>query len=538
MTNLVLNFPDGYKPNPSQVKILKGIEKAVHNGKKFIVINAPTGSGKSFIPKAVANAVNGPSDAFKRAVDDYSIFGENGAQIAEDEALFGVYAVTITKSLQDQYKETFDDTGILKGQSNYPCMVDDSLTVDVAPCLYSPQLKQDCWRCNKCLYYNDRNEMLKNTFSTLNYSMYFSLPDHLKKRKVLVLDEASELEEQLVSQFTCEIDFQFLMKAGVMVSPFPTVEKSTQIVNWLSSLIVELEKATKNYVDWFSENKKKDAEFQKKKSEYSTLTRLTNSVALLTTTYYDSQYILERVNKTIKFIPLKVDGLSKYIFDNADHVILLSATIIDHPNFASILGIKDYDYLDINSEFDSDLAPIYTMAKQKINYQNLKDMLPVLAKQVRQIMEEHKDEKGIIHTHTQQIADYIRENVKSDRLLCREPGVKNEELLELHKQSKEATVLVSPSMTYGVDLKGDLAKFQIILKAPWLPTKDVRVEKMMKIDKNWYSNKMLCTLVQACGRGIRSKSDVCQTYILDGSIYDTVYRNKSKLPKFFLDRFQ
>jgi len=92
-------------------------------------------------------------------------------------------------------------------------------------------------------------------------------------------------------------------------------------------------------------------------------------------------------------------------------------------------------------------------------------------------------------------------------------------------------------MTYGVDLKGDLARFQIILKAPWLPTKDVRVEKLMKLDKDWYGNQMLKTLVQACGRGVRSEDDYCETYILDESIFDAINMNKKKLPKFFLDRF-
>jgi Rad3-related DNA helicase len=76
------------------------------------------------------------------------------------------------------------------------------------------------------------------------------------------------------------------------------------------------------------------------------------------------------------------------------------------------------------------------------------------------------------------------------------------------------------------------------MKAPWLPTKDVRVEKLMKIDKNWYANAMLKTLVQACGRGVRSEDDECETYILDGGIYDAIARNKSKLPKYFLDRIQ
>ena len=167
-------------------------------------------------------------------------------------------------------------------------------------------------------------------------------------------------------------------------------------------------------------------------------------------------------------------------------------------------------------------------------------MLPKLVKQIEGILEHHDGDKGIIHTHTQYITDYVRENLNdtSGRLLCREGGVKNEDLLEIHEKSIEPTVLVSPSMTYGVDLKGDLAKFQILLKAPWLPTKDKRVEQMMKMDKSWYGNKMLCTLVQSCGRGIRSDTDECITYILDGSIYDAVSRNKKKLPSFFVDRFQ
>ena len=128
--------------------------------------------------------------------------------------------------------------------------------------------------------------------------------------------------------------------------------------------------------------------------------------------------------------------------------------------------------------------------------------------------------------------------MKSGRLLCREAGVSNEDILEDHTNSAADTVLVSPSMSYGVDLKGDLAKFQIILKAPWLPTKDVRVEKMMKLDKQWYGNKMLCTMVQASGRGTRAVTDECNTYVLDGSIFDAIARNKSKLPKYFLDRIQ
>ena len=537
MSQFLINFPENYTPNKNQVSILKRLDKAVSDGKKFIVIHAPTGAGKSFLPKTMANFAPEPSNYFKSIVDDYKIFGEEGADLIANEEPFGCYALTITKALQDQYKNTFDDTGILKGQGNYQCKVDEELTVDIAPCLYVKGLKNDCWKANKCPYYNQRNNMLKSKFSSLNYSMFFSLPNHLKKRKFIVCDEGSELEEQLVGQFTCEIDIPMLVKLDVEMTSFPTQETPKKVLEWLSGLMRGVSEKVEYYLEFFKNSKDK-IENSKKRSEYTKVLNLQNKLAILIDTFNESEYLIERIDKIIKFIPLKVDKLSRYIFDYADHVIIMSATIIDPPNFCKNLGIKDYEYISVDSSFDPSKSPIHIMAKQKINFANMKEMLPKLAKQVKEILDEHPDEKGIIHTHTQFIADYIRNNVKSDRLLCRETGVRNEELLDMHERSDEPTVLVSPSMTYGVDLKGDLGKFTVMLKAPWLPTKETRVEKMMKVDKAWYSNKMLATLVQACGRCVRDENDECVTYILDGSIFDAILRNKSKLPKYFIDRIQ
>jgi Rad3-related DNA helicase len=538
MSKLILNFPEPYQPNDNQVKILNAIEKSIANNEKFIICNAPTGSGKSFFAPTLANYAGGPSDEWKEKVNNYSIFHDDAVEFVNEVEPFGVYALTITKSLQDQYKESFDFATLLKGKSNYQCEYDPEVSVDNAPCLYVKGLKKECWECNRCTYYNDRNSMLKSSFATLNYSMYFSLPEHLKRRKILVLDEASELEEQLVNQFTCEIDIPFLMKTETSVSAFPSDDKAISILNWLTKLSASIASNVSSYMEYLKNKKNKDSEFHKKNGECNKLQRLQASIDLLISTYYDSQYIVDRVDKAIKFTPLKVDKLSKYLFDNADHVILLSATIIDPSSFARTLGIQNYNYIEVDSNFEASKSPIYILAKQKINFQNLKSLLPTICKQIEGILEEHAGQKGIIHTHTQYITDYIRDNVKSDRLLCREAGVKNEDILEKHTQSSKGTVLVSPSMTYGVDLKGDLAMFQIVMKAPWLPTKESRIEKMMKIDASWYVNKMLCTLVQACGRGVRSESDECVTYILDGGIFDSIAKNKKKLPRYFLDRLQ
>ena len=131
----------------------------------------------------------------------------------------------------------------------------------------------------------------------------------------------------------------------------------------------------------------------------------------------------------------------------------------------------------------------------------------------------------------------MQERLKGDRFLFREDSANNEKLLASHYATDKPTVLVSPSLTFGTDLNGDKGRFQIIVKAPYLPTKDKRIERLMNDDFNWYANKMLCSLIQSCGRGIRSKEDHCKTYILDGAIVESVVNNTHKLPKYFINRF-
>jgi Rad3-related DNA helicase len=193
---------------------------------------------------------------------------------------------------------------------------------------------------------------MKSKFSALNYSMYFSLPQHLKKREILVCDEGSELEQQLVAQYTCEIDFQFLMKTKTFLTAFPTQETHIKVSAWLQTLAENIDKNIESYKEWFKENSRKtDMDFARKKTEYTRLTNLQNSVGTLISTYQDSQYIIERLEIGVRFTPLKVDKLSKYLFENADKVLILSATIIDPPNFCKSLGITDYEFIDVDAGF-------------------------------------------------------------------------------------------------------------------------------------------------------------------------------------------
>lgn len=542
LTGLINSFPSGYDPNPTQVKLLKNIEQAFTDGYKFVICNAPTGSGKSMVSKTMGNVAEQCTKEYRDIVTSYLAYKrtQGGNYAYEDECneekSFGCTALTITKALQDQYKELFNDVEVLKGKSNYSCVVDEDYSVEVAPCLHLPKLREECWGKNCCTYYEQRNKALTSRFNTLNYNMFFALPEHLKKREYLICDEASELEDQLVKEFSCTINFEFLYKNEVEVRPFLT--KSTNVEKWINQLVLSL----KERIDWLKEaigstSKVKTNYLIQKKNELVALGNLHSKLSLILETWYDSEYIFERDSKAITFMPLKVDKLSNYLFKYADKVILMSATIIDSKNFCKSLGIDNFKYIEAESTFDAKNAPIYCNTKVKLNYYNMQKNLPKICKQIAQICEFHKNDKGIIHSQNKSITNFLSENLTDRRFLIREPGVRNEVILEQHMETDDPTVLISPSMSYGVDLKDDLARFQIIIKAPYLPTKDKRIENLMKEDFDWYQNKMLCSLIQACGRGIRSHKDHCITYILDAAIVESIVKNRHKLPKYYLDRF-
>lgn len=541
--SLLQNFPSEYTPNNQQVKLLTDIERAFKDGYKFVVCSAPTGSGKSFISKTLSNASKNCSKEYKNLVDTYQIYkrdtGGNYTYLSEskDEEPHSLFALTITKALQDQYKDLFDDVKIVKGKSNYQCTHDNNFSVEYAPCIHLSKLKEQCWSANSCPYYTARNEAVTAKFAALNYNMFFALPETVKRREYLVCDEASELEDQLVKEFSCQINFETLRKYDVTVRPFPSGNDYNKVGKWLSVMVVDLYERIDELKDTINSQKKSTNFVNDKKLELTVLQKLQLKISTMLETWSDSEYLFERVEKGINFTPLKVDKLSRFIFDYADKIVLMSATIIDPENFCKTLGITKFKYIEVDSTFDHNKAPIYANTKTKLNFANLKGNLPNIVKQIESIFKLHPNEKGIIHTQSNFITNYLRENIDNERLLFREPGVSNEEILDIHYSSDKPTVLASPSMSHGVDLKGDLARFQIIIKAPYLPTNDNRVERMMKLDFNWYTNKMLSNLIQACGRGVRSQKDYCTTYILDAGIVECIIKNKSKIPKYFLDRF-
>jgi Rad3-related DNA helicase len=230
------------------------------------------------------------------------------------------------------------------------------------------------------------------------------------------------------------------------------------------------------------------------------------------------------------------------MFDYADKVILMSATISNHREYTKSIGIseKDYTYFEFESPFNPKKSPIFCSSKYPLSYNTMEKNLPKVLDMVLEICKRHSGEKGIIHTHTHAITQALRKKTKNDsRFLFREIGITNEDILSEHKRlEKVDTVIVSPSLDSGVSLDDDLGRFQIIVKAPFLSLGSKRIKKLFDKNPNYYVMKMLDTIVQMCGRCTRSVNDHSVTYIVDAVAVNSIKKHKDNLPRHFLHRFE
>lgn len=525
-------FPKGRTPRKPQIKCIDQSIEYLRGGGKFVIINAPTGSGKSFISAALASLADEPTENYKRLIRSYDAFTspEHKGAVA-NEPKSGCFVLTTTKTLQDQYLDTFEEGYVLKGKANYQCKVDPEAAVDFAPCILTPKLKKECWSCDKCPYYNARNNVLLNQMSFLNYSMFFHLPDEVKARTIIVCDEASEIEEELVKAFSVNVVYKHLDTVGV---EYTKLEDETTAKGWFTDLYGIVEQ---KYDQALQEVAKNKTLTQKDTIKMRYLSQLYKSLEKVVNLWGLVEFVIERDEKSIQAVPLKVDYLATNLFSYADAIVMMSATIIDHANFAKTLGIKDYKYIEVESTFDPKKSPIHCSDKYVLSYATMEANLPKVIDMAVVLADNHSKDKGIIHTHTFNITEKLKRKLNGRRYLYREEGVKNEDILTEHALRKDATVLISPSMAFGVDLKDDAARWQIIMKVPYPSLASKRIKKLTDLDQRWYIRKMLTAFVQMCGRSTRSEEDHSVTYVLDASIMKILKQHRDILPKYFLQRF-
>ncbi|MBC8410965.1 MAG: DEAD/DEAH box helicase family protein, partial [Rhodobacteraceae bacterium] len=93
---------------PQQSEAIESALEAFKAGKKFVIIEAATGIGKSAVGYTINKTMLSPAGADYRSKGDY---------------LHGGYFLTTQKILQEQYISDFSSIASLKSSSDYTCKI-------------------------------------------------------------------------------------------------------------------------------------------------------------------------------------------------------------------------------------------------------------------------------------------------------------------------------------------------------------------------------------------------------------------------------
>lgn len=532
-------FPfDNIRPN--QIEALGWIEEFLLSDKKFLILELPVGSGKSPIAMTAA--------------------------ICKGSA----HITTANKVLQDQYLRDFKHIiKDLRGKPNYQNCYDDYIEKNKKPpqsgrrlCSPDPfsKKKKDETRLGPpCEYHMAYDAAKKGPISSYNSSAFFSYSQVWGKsggnvvRSVLVIDEGHTLVSQLSNfvEFSISLSQAQSYSKSLQTLPGFTDIPSTQ--NFLFNMWKDIMDRPDQKLDKLPEEVKiipVPSHFTEKKEieAFENFFRKLHNL-LLILNRKNIEFIVDneldiRVNKVVRTTlrPVVVKELAhEYCFQFAEKVIILSATILDVHTYCDMLGIDlgDMMYRAQGSLFPVVNRPIYTRCiGNSLNMRNLDAELPNLCSKISTILGHYKDYKGIIHGTTYRICTYIYENLKDPRILFPKSASEQKDILSKHYESPEPTVLLSPSMQEGVDLKDDSSRFQIIVKVPFPNLGDKIIKKRMELYDGYYDMQTCLSMVQSYGRSTRTEQDWSHTFILDGQFWRIVDKNKGILPRWFLEAIQ
>jgi Rad3-related DNA helicase len=224
------------------------------------------------------------------------------------------------------------------------------------------------------------------------------------------------------------------------------------------------------------------------------------------------------------------------IYDKYDHIIFMSGSILNKNMFSYINGLeKEYTtYFDTPSTFSINRRPIYYMKLGKMTWKQKEETFKTQLIYIKKILKKNKNKKGIIHTGNYEIAHWLQEKCIDSRLIFHTPE-NREEMLLAHINSDLPTVIVSPSMMSGIDLKDDLSRFQIILKIPFPFLGSEKIKIRQKTNPEWYNWKTVVDFLQQYGRSNRSIDDWAETFVLDSSFSDLLKYNTNIIPRWVTD---
>jgi Rad3-related DNA helicase len=531
--DLLAHFPPGFQPRPEQAQLLAALGALLTraaedpDARPVILVEAPPGVGKSHLAMALARWSG------------------------------SAYLLTSQKLLQDQYEREFgDQVQLVKGRDNYACERYPGGRVTTSYGMCRRPRAPSC----ACPYTRAKAAAQAGPIFCTNLAYFLTLRqwhgEQLRRRRLLVIDEAHNLESHLVNVFT--VSFSFEQMHTWFGGPLPRLDTADAYRPLLDEQRARLrarrEQLERDLEDLrppgtgvfdflrLPPSPREQALMQQCDLLDTALARLGVFVDA-----GETEWVVRYApgaGTPLELIPLTVAGMARdLLWDAAEIVVLSSAFLGRRDVLAGYFGLtpERVHALSCPSPFPVQQRPIAYRPIGTLSRTTLAGLEPALFAEVAAILAHHGREKGLIHAPSYAVARRLQQDLAdrapalAERLLFVESsGVKTRRIDE-HRTSTRPTVLLSPSLREGVDLPDDFLRFQIITKVPYPDLGDPWTATRQARDPRWYALETAKAMVQAYGRSCRHAGDHGVTYVLDAQFARFLARYRPLLPAWFLD---
>jgi Rad3-related DNA helicase len=513
---------------------------------KFFLLNMPVGVGKSHLAVMI-------SDWYTSKIDKSA----------------KVDIITAGKILQDQYDVTYESIKNLKGKENYSCK---SYSTSCASGKEFNRLNKTT--CELCPYDESKNGYMGGRISLTNFHLYLTYAIYNQKMfdqresNVLIVDECHELDSVMSDFISIKIT-ETLIKRLKFTNEYQIIKALSKVkniqdyVDFLKYFLAEIATTIATIDGSMVGNR--DVKSDKRDLKISTITGGSNGDVKMMQIISDLKQYLQKIDiflkeydadplnwvlesnysekskqKELSLEPIwAYDYLEKYVWSNYDMVILMSGTILDKHLFCELNGLDEETsvYYSVPSPFPLENRKVYYMPLGKMSFTKKEDTFKNYVPYFHKILKKYENQKGIIHTNSFELSEWIKRDVENSRLMFHDSSTRDD-MLRLHMESKDPMVFVSPSVGTGVSFDHEKSRFQVIAKIPYPSLNSQKNKLRQKNNPEWYAWKTVAGLLQMCGRSIRSKTDYADTIILDGSFSDILRYSSKYLPDWFQESIQ
>jgi Rad3-related DNA helicase len=464
---------------PGQPEALQWI---LESDKKYNILCGPTGFGKS--PLAAACSI------------DYKTM-----------------AVVLHKSLQSaNYKDQYN-FDILYGKSNYPCLErPKQLSLAGIPAINLTAF--DCGNPHcECPYQQQEHICMESMRTSLNYAKFLMSRPFVDTLELgyLFLDEAHNLPEIITEFVGCTIDWdnEFIQCNGGI--------KPNHLLGNEPGIRINHEEAMalfRQCARAIDENKP-DRDINLK--SWRKWKRLHQKILITNSILAGGS------------LPLTAKYHFKRLFDVADKVILMSATI--KPSIAEKLGLKpnEFDYHQVPNPWPTPARLVYDLGGPAMNYSSSEADRQKNAELIASVL--RLDKCGTIHVASKsgayKLAERLYDIADEEQLpfefFTPTEGIGTDnQLQEWYCNRQPGTYCIAWAFHEGVDLGDD--DIGIMAKVPYasMGSKSSYERAKIKYDEGWYLEKTAYAIEQICGRSRRGRKEhylpgAKQIYIVDSA---------------------